>query len=100
MDQLPTILGALILAGILWLVKATTENTTAIKVLASEVEKTIVPELARLRNGSHGIRDLAQQAVSATELLDQRTAQNERDIRMIWDGIERRSGHERRESPA
>lgn len=98
MEQLPTILGALVLAGVLWLLKTTDENGKALAVLQRTVDGIVLPELTRLRESGHDIREIAQQAVSATELLKQRTTLSERDIEFLQDGnINRRAGTDRRD---
>jgi hypothetical protein len=96
MEQLPTVLGALILAAILWMVRATTENSRLLSVLQETVEKNILPEITRLRNGQHELRDIAQDAVAGGDLLEQRVGQAETQIILLWKENDRRSGSDRR----
>lgn len=98
MDQLPTILGALVLAAVLWVMKMTSENTMTLKVLQSTIDLHILPELKRLRESGHEVRNIAQAASTKLELLGQRTDQTEQDVRELWDGTDRRAGGDRRET--
>lgn len=97
MEQLPTILGGLILAAILWVLKGTRDNSQALAVLQSTMEKVVLPELSRLRDSGHELRDLAQEAVSVGDLLTQRATQIERDVAALWKDHDRRNGDDRRE---
>ena len=92
MDQIPIILGGLILAGILWLLKGTAENGKTLAVLQSTIETHVMPELKRLRDSGHEVRGIAQGALSSTELHEQRLDRAEQEIRDLWNGEERRVG--------
>ncbi len=89
MDQLPTIMGALVLAAVLWVVKETRDNGTALAVVQSQIRDIVLPALERSRN---------QEA--EVDVLDLRVDQVERDVVKLWKGLERRSGVERREAGA
>lgn len=93
-----TIIGGLILACVLWLMRGTAANTTALAVLDATLKDHVMPELKKLREAGHDVRDHAQEAVSKADLLKQRVDQNERNIELLWDGRDRRTGTERRDA--
>ncbi len=98
MDQLPAIIGALVLASVLWVVKTTNDTAKTLAVLDSTIRERVLPDVKRLRENVHEVRNDVQSALSRLDGVDIHIERHEKDIEALWDGRERRSGNDRRET--
>lgn len=75
MEQLPVILGGLILAGILWLVKTTTDHKSDLAVIKTTLtgatgDNGLVGDMKALRSSVHDMRGVAQEHETRITLLE------------------------------
>jgi hypothetical protein len=81
-DQMPTILGGLILAGIVWLIRTTSQTDKAVGVLEARA-KSDDEEIKRVRVKIHDLANTVEGHKHLHKSADERTDRIERRVESL-----------------